>query len=78
MQGRPGGGGVSDPKRPAAGKERVTRSGCFSSVCLKDDEREITPAERLHNIRSVSRNHLPQDYELPVVGMPLVLGSKLK
>jgi len=56
----------------------VTRSGCFSSVRLKDGERETTPAERLRDIRSAARNHLPQDYELPIVGMRLVLAPKLK
>ena len=69
---------TTDPKGPATGTERVTRSGCFSSVRLKDGERETTPAERLRDIRSAARNHLPQNYELPIVGMRLVLAPKLK
>jgi len=52
---------TTDPKGPATGTERVTRSGCFSSVRLKDGERETTPAEHRRLLIS-----LP-DFVLPLV-----------
>ena len=40
-------------------------------------EWETTEAEKMRNIRSASRNHLPPDYQLPITGMRIVLGPAL-
>ena len=66
-----------DPKGPAEGDEKVMRGGSYMSHRLKDGEWETTEAEKMRNIRSASRNHLPPDYELPITGMRIVLGPKL-
>jgi len=66
-----------DPQGPAAGEEKVMRGGAYVSYSEKDGEWETTEAEKMRNIRSSSRNHLPADYELPVTGMRMVLGPKL-
>ena len=68
----------SDPKGPSAGEQRVLRGGCKTSMQEKDAERETTPAERMRFVRSASRYKLPQDYELPITGMRLVLAPVLE
>jgi len=67
-----------DPKGPSAGEQRVLRGGCKTSMQEKDGERETTPAERMRFVRSASRYKLPQDYELPITGMRLVLAPVLE
>ena len=67
----------TDPQGHKTGKERVVRGGCTISMQEKDGERETSPAERLRFVRSASRHKLPQDHELPITGMRLVLGPAL-
>jgi formylglycine-generating enzyme required for sulfatase activity len=65
------------PKGPKTGKQRVLRGGSKASMQEKDGERETTPAERMRLVRSASRYKLPQDFELPITGMRLVLAPVL-
>ena len=67
----------ADPQGPTTGKERVMRGGCTKSMQEEDHGCETTPAERMRFVRSASRHKLPQDYELPITGMRLILGPKL-
>lgn len=68
----------ADPTGPAEGDEKVMRGGSYMSYREKDGQWETTAAEKMRNIRSASRNHLPPDYPLPITGMRLVLGPALE
>jgi len=67
-----------DPKGPDEGDEKVMRGGSYMSYREKDGQWETTAAEKMRNIRSASRNHLPPDYPLPITGMRMVLGPALE
>ena len=63
----------SDPVGPKSGKERVMRGGSVVSMLEESGEWKASEADLVRSIRSASRNHLPQDFELPITGMRLVL-----
>ena len=58
---------------PKSGKERVMRGGSVVSMLEESGEWKASEADLVRSIRSASRNHLPQDFELPITGMRLVL-----
>ena len=54
------------------------RGGCYVSMRVAEEDEEAGEAEKLRNIRCASRAKLPQDFELPIVGMRLALAPVLE
>ena len=69
---------TTDPLAVDPDGEKVMRGGSYMSHKPAEDKDELTDAHKFRSIRSASRNHLPSDFELPVTGMRIVLGTKLE
>ena len=67
---------TTDPLATNPQAEKVMRGGSYLSHLPAEDKDKVTPASKLQSIRSASRNHLPQDFDLPITGMRITLAPK--